>query len=270
MQNKQYSALPIWLISLVIVIGLHIGVAVALIIGWNPAPPVPLSAPAAIMIELSPTIEAPNNTPQENPAPVTQEASEPTPVEPEPVVEPEPLPEPPIETPKPKVVINKQPKPKPIKKPVKKPIEKPIEKPKEITTDTKPKAETTSTASAVSENISDRVAAPETTASTRPSKAQITWQSRLFAHITRYKRYPRMARSKRQQGTVSVNFTINAQGRVSSKRIVKSSGYPLLDQEVLDLLDRAQPLPKPPADVLKGKTARTITIPINFNLKDRY
>lgn len=270
MQSKQSSSITLWLISLIIVIGLHIGLAVALMVSWNAAPPPLLTAPAAIMIELSPTIEAPNNTPQEDPAPITQQVSNPTPVESDPIDEPTPLPEPPIEAPKPKVVINKQPKPKPIKKSVKKPIEKPIEKPKETTEDTLPKAESTSKTSAVSDKVSDRVAAPETTASNRPSKAQITWQSRLFAHIARYKRYPLMARKKRQQGTVSVNFTIDTQGKVSAKRVVKSSGYPLLDQEVLNLLDRAQPLPKPPADVLNGKNARTITIPINFNLKDRY
>lgn len=269
MQSRQSSVLVRWLISLLIVIGLHIGLATALIIGWAPSPPNIQEAPAAIMVELSPLIEAPNNTPQEDPAPVTQEVSNPTPTEPEPIDEPEPMPEPPVETPKPKLVINK-PKPKPIKKPIEKPMEKPIEKPKEITNDTQPKADATSKASAASNNVSDRVAAPETTASTGPSKAQITWQSRLFAHIARYKRYPLMARNKRQQGTVSVNFTIDAQGKVSNKRIVKSSGYALLDQEVMDLLDRAQPLPLPPADVLNGKTARAITIPINFNLKDRY
>lgn len=270
MQNKQPSSIILWVISLIIVIGLHISLAVALMFSWHAAPPPPLTAPAAIMVELAPSIEAPNNTPQKDPAPITQQISDPTPEEPDPIDEPDPLPEPIIEKPDPKVVINKQPKPKPIKKPVKKPIEKPIEKPKEITEDTLPKAEISSTASAVSDRISDRVAAPETTASTSPSKAQITWQSRLFAHIAKYKRYPMMARKKRQQGTVSVNFTIDTQGNLSAKRIVKSSGYPLLDQEVLNLLDRAQPLPKPPADVLNGKNARTITIPINFNLKDRY
>lgn len=270
MQNKQPSTLPIWLISLIIVIVLHITIAAALIIGWTPPPLPPTTAPAAIMLEFSPLIETPNNTPQEDPAPVTQEASDPTPVEPEPIKEPDLLPEPPVEAPKPRVVINKQPKPKPIKKPIRKPVEKPIKKPKEITNDTKPKADVTSTASAASQNVSDRVAAPETIVSKGPSKAQITWQSRLFSHITRYKRYPRMARSKRQQGTVSVNFTIDSQGKVSAKNIVKSSGYPLLDQEVLDLLDRAQPLPKPPAKILNGKISRTITIPISFNLKDRY
>ncbi len=268
MSSNSIANTSRWLIAFIIVVALHIGLATALMLGWNPLPPAQPPIPAAVMLELAPLPEAPNNTPQENPAPVEQVASDPTPVEPEPIQEPDPIPVPePVEAPEPKVVIQKKPEPKPIKKPVEKPVEKPIEKPKEITEDTRPKAEVTTNSSAVSDRVSDRVAAPVTTSSTRPSKAQITWQSQLFSRIARYKRYPREARSKHQEGTVSVNFTIDAQGQVLAKHIVKSSGYPSLDQEVLDLLDRAQPLPKPPADVLNGNSSRAITIPINFNLR---
>lgn len=257
-----------WLIAFIIVIILHIAVAAGLMIGWNPLPPNNQIAPAAVMIELAALPEAPNNNPQPDPAPKEQVASDPTPTQPEPINEPDPLPDPePIEVPKPKIVIAKQQKPKPIKKPIKEPIEKPLDKPKQITEDTKPKADVTTNASMVSGNISDRVAAPGTTSSNTPSKAQITWQSQLFGRIARYKRYPSEARYKRQEGTVIVNFTISAQGQVLSKRIIRSSGFPLLDQEVLDLLTRAEPLPKPPADILKGSNSRAITIPINFNLK---
>lgn len=259
-----------WIVAFIIVLVLHIGFATLLLANWHPNEPQEI--PATVMIELAPIPESPTNNPSETPEAVTQEASNPTPVEPEPepIKEPEPLPEPPIETPKPKVVIQK-PKPikKEIKKSIKKPIEKPIEKPKEITNDTKPKADVTSKASVASNNLSNRTAAPMTTASNKPSAAQINWQARLMSRLLRYKRYPNQARFRRQEGNVSIDVTLNSQGKVLAKKIIKSAGHTLLDQEVLKLVERAQPLPAPPSEVLNGKTSITITIPINFSLKER-
>lgn len=265
MHSNSTATFARWSIAFIIVVALHFGFAALLLTNWNPNKPQEI--PAAVMIELAPFAESPTNTPSEDPAAVTQEASDPTPVEPEPIKEPEPLPEPAVETPKPKVVIQK---PKPIKKPIKKPIEKPIEKPKEITQDTKPKADITSTASAAaSNNKSDRTTAPVTTASNKPSQAQISWQSRLMSRLLKYKRYPNQARFRHQEGKVLVNFTISSQGNVLDKKVIKSSGHRLLDQEVLNLLDRAKPLPSPPPEVLDGKSSISITVPINFSLKER-
>lgn len=270
MHSNSPLAIIRWVIAFITVIALHIGLAALLLINWAPNRPQEIGA--AVMIELAPFAESPNNTPSENPAAVTQEASNPTPVEPEPEPEPikEPEPEPPVEAPKPKVVIHKQkPVKKVVKKPIKKPIEKPIEKTKEVTNDTKPKAEVSSQASTTSNKVSERTAAPVTTASNKPSIAQKNWQSSLMNRLLKYKRYPNRARFKRQEGVVHVEFTINMQGNVLNKKIVKSSGHALLDQEVLNLIDRAQPLPTPPADVLKGKISINITVPISFSLKER-
>lgn len=268
MSNTSTDNTLRWSVAFIIVVTFHTIAAIGLIVGWNPLPPKVPNPPAAVMIELAALPEAPNNSPQPEPAPKEQIASDPTPVPHEPIKEPDPLPDPkPIEAPKPKVVIAKQQKPKPIKKPIKEPVEKPLDKPKQLTEDTKPKAEVTTNASMASNNISDKTAAPATTSSASPSKAQITWTAQLYSQIARYKRYPSEARYKHQEGIVTVNFTITSDGRVLDKRIVKSSNFPLLDQEVLDLLSRAEPLPKPPADILKGGNSRAITIPINFNLK---
>lgn len=257
-----------WLIALLIVIGLHIALAVALMLGWNPLPPTSPMPAAAVMLELSPLTEAPNNPSDEDPAPIDQQVSDPTPVEPEPIKEPDPIPvQETIEAPKPKVIIPPKEKPKPIKKPVKKPVEKPIEKPKEVTEDTLPKAEATTKASTTSEVTSDRVAAPSSSSSNKPSKAQVTWQSRLLGHLKRYQRYPNEARYKRQEDIVKVFFTINSEGYVVNSRIVSSSGYSALDRETIALLKRAEPLPKPPAEILKGKTSISLVVPIEFNLK---
>jgi protein TonB len=82
-----------------------------------------------------------------------------------------------------------------------------------------------------------------------PSAAVRRWQSGLDAQITRLKHYPPRARARREQGVVRGVFRVDRNGRVVESYIIQSSGWPDLDQEFLSMLTRAQPLPKPPADV---------------------
>ena len=93
----------------------------------------------------------------------------------------------------------------------------------------------------------------------------VTWQGRLAAHIERYKRYPADARERGEQGLAKVAFTIDHEGHLVTSRIVQSSGSPLLDQESLDMLVRAQPMPLPPA----GTPDRDLSfiLPVRFNIR---
>ena len=79
-----------------------------------------------------------------------------------------------------------------------------------------------------------------------PAAEMIQWQNALATHLARFKRYPNAARSRGEQGTATVAFTIDRDGRLLSSRIVQSSGSSLLDEETLAMLSRAQPMPKPP------------------------
>ena len=88
------------------------------------------------------------------------------------------------------------------------------------------------------------------------------WQSRLMAHLERRKRYPSGARSRREQGTAYVRFTIDERGNVLSASLARSSGSAELDAEVLSLVRRASPVPAPPPGV-----NRTITAPVQFRLR---
>jgi periplasmic protein TonB len=78
-----------------------------------------------------------------------------------------------------------------------------------------------------------------------PRVAVNRWQNRLSAHIERFKRrYPDKAHN--DLGSAKVSFTIDHEGRLLSSRIVQSSGSAILDDEALEILARAQPLPRPP------------------------
>jgi protein TonB len=91
------------------------------------------------------------------------------------------------------------------------------------------------------------------------------YYGRLATWLARHKRYPAQARRLRQEGTVKVSFTIARNGRLLSSRIIESSGYPLLDQEVEAMLKRASPLPRIPASL--GRSSLTVTLPVAFALR---
>ena len=87
---------------------------------------------------------------------------------------------------------------------------------------------------------------------------------RLLAQLNRFKQYPRTAKKAGIEGVVMLHFVMDAQGRVLSYEIVRSSGRPILDSEALALIQRAQPLPALPADY-PTRTLDAI-VPIEFSL----
>jgi periplasmic protein TonB len=98
-----------------------------------------------------------------------------------------------------------------------------------------------------------------------PRSLLATWQGRLAAHIERFKRYPADARSRGEQGLARVAFTIDHQGHLLESRIVQSSGSPSLDQETLDMLARAQPMPAPPSGTPDRELS--LVVPVRFNIR---
>ena len=62
-----------------------------------------------------------------------------------------------------------------------------------------------------------------------------------------------------------LGFSVDRNGRVLEHRVVRSSGYPALDQEVTSMIERAQPLPPFPASMTE--TRLDLTVPIRFSLK---
>ena len=92
------------------------------------------------------------------------------------------------------------------------------------------------------------------------SSATASWQQSLMARFASLQRYPPKAHGA--QGVVSLAFTIDRHGNVTSSRIVKSSGSALLDAEALDLIKRAAPLPAPPPQVSDADL--TFVLPVRF------
>lgn len=72
--------------------------------------------------------------------------------------------------------------------------------------------------------------------------------------------YPPLAKKGGWQGTVKVSFIIREDGKVEGVRIVESSGYIVLDRNVVETIREVQPFPKPPVRA-------ELVIPVVYRLK---
>ncbi|SHN22860.1 protein TonB [Pseudomonas asturiensis] len=237
--------------SLLLVLAVH-AIAIIVALRWPASQAIELP-PAAMMVELPPM-------PEPAPPPPPQVVQPPQPPAPEEQV---PMPEV-AEAPKPEIVVPKKvekPKPKPQPpKPQKKPEPpKPEEKPaEEKPVDTPP-----TTAKPEKSAAPAPVAAP-----TPPSTALPSWQGLLLQHLSRYKKYPEDARRRGMQGVARLRFVVDAQGNVTSYEIAGSSGSPSLDRATMEMIRRAQPLPKPPAEILNNGSIE-ILAPFVYSLDKR-
>ncbi len=61
-----------------------------------------------------------------------------------------------------------------------------------------------------------------------------------------------------------LGFSLDRDGRVLAHRIVQSSGYADLDNEVMEMIMRAEPLPPFPTSMPQARL--DLTVPIRFSL----
>jgi len=78
-------------------------------------------------------------------------------------------------------------------------------------------------------------------------------------------RYPYLARRRGQQGTVRLDVSVAADGRVSAVRVARSSGHVLLDQAALRALQRWRFQPATRAGVA---VRAQLIVPVRFRLND--
>lgn len=233
----------LWGSAAVVVLAAHLGGAMWILHHAQAATPPGLPDP--VFVELAPLPEA-AAPPEEIETPEMAEAApEPEP-EPQPEPEPEPTPDfvmdqplpeleplldmntlfpPPadavvLQTARPKPRPERvEPEPEPEPKIVKKePDPKKVEKKKEVAEQEQPARKATTTVRAQQSN---RSAAPQTQGG-QPSARQVaTWQSKVQSTVNRHMQ---RARLKRGGVSVTVAFTINANGSVSGGRVTGSSG----------------------------------------------
>ncbi|UQV47394.1 energy transducer TonB [Janthinobacterium lividum] len=109
-------------------------------------------------------------------------------------------------------------------------------------------------------------AAPFNSDTLSANAAPASWQSRVLSHLAHFKRYPGDARQRKRAGAAWVRFQVDRDGKLLASELITSSGTVLLDREALQVLQRAQPLPAPPDNVLHQGTV-TVTLPVSFKLE---
>ena len=93
------------------------------------------------------------------------------------------------------------------------------------------------------------------------SDANSNYAGLVSAHLRRHQQYPADARSRGEQGTATVSFSVDGAGRVASARLVRGSGIASIDQEVEAMVRRSSPFPAPPS----GRGV-SFTVPVSFRL----
>jgi protein TonB len=229
--------LPLWAVSLIAVIGLHLAMYYVAML-WRPAVTPVLLEPAAMLIELEPVVAPPEPTP------------------PQPVVEPEPEPIPEVvEAPKPKLAIVK-PKPKPKVKP---------QPPKP---ELKPQPEAPKVASQQQSAAPLRAPVQQQTNTGEIDRERALWMAKVQAYLSKRLHYPQNERRFNKPGSkhaILLNFTIDTRGRILASEVKQSSARGSFDRDVQRQLRRASPVPAPPAKVLSAGSM-SIDYPLNFTL----
>ena len=254
---RRNGDLARWALCFAVALAFHAAGAAALFARWNEEPDSIASAPL-IMVDLAPLAVAPQTAPNEVPPGPQQVESEPEKTAP-PVEQKVELPpqqqvaeRAELPPPQPQVAVTPPPEPKPP----------------EPRKDTKPKRKqhaSLTSAPSPADSKAERAAAPAPGAGARNSNALPSWKSELMARLERAKRYPAEAQSRGEHGVAQLAFSVDRSGGVHHAHIVKSSGSSLLDRETLALVQRAQPLPPPPADLPGAQI--TVTVPIRYNIR---
>lgn len=95
--------------------------------------------------------------------------------------------------------------------------------------------------------------------------ARNQYGSLLSREFAKHRQYPRIAQVRGWQGVVRVQLEMNVHGQILSTGIQESSGYKSLDEQALEMVKKAAPLPVPP-EVLRTRQF-SVLVPVVFRLE---
>lgn len=91
------------------------------------------------------------------------------------------------------------------------------------------------------------------------------WQAQVLRRLDRNKIYPRTAQRLKQEGVVQISFAVDAAGHLSNIRVIGSSGSAELDRAAIETVQRASPVPRPPAS--GGQRNLSLAAAIHFAIR---
>jgi protein TonB len=101
----------------------------------------------------------------------------------------------------------------------------------------------------------------ESVGALRNSYAQV-----IASRLEKAKRFPARALQRRIEGDVMLLLRVASDGNVVTSAIKGSSGFEILDGEVLRMVDRASPFPRPPETLVSSNRLEYL-VPISFRLR---
>ena len=99
-----------------------------------------------------------------------------------------------------------------------------------------------------------------------PVKSLTEFLEKVRKRIERNKFYPLQARRMGYEGTVIISFEVLEDGRVGDIKVLKSSGYDVLDKAGIEAIRRSSPFPK--LSLYTFKRELWIKVPITFKLSE--
>jgi protein TonB len=227
--DRSPRELARWAIAAAVVLGAHAGALIYLLAVHEPD--IVGSNMDVVTVELAPIDSTPDAVQQDlAPAPETMVESSPLPDLPKPQ-----------EKPQEQVKLERPPDEAPAEVPL------PVEKPPEKVENSPPPAPVTA----------QRVKGGAPTVE--------PWQTNLMRQLQRFKRYPASAQARKEEGVVLLSFSLDRSGHVLAHSIARSSGHADLDDEVMAMIMRAEPLPPFPETM--PQTRIDLTVPIRFALR---
>ena len=130
---------------------------------------------------------------------------------------------------------------------------------------------------------SDTVAQPLSTTAQSPAREQVAravtleelqggsgvsarYAGLLKGWLQENMHYPRAARLAGHEGRAIVRFVIDRAGKVLSIRLEQGSGHHVLDREAVEMIERADPFPVMPAEMIASELE--LRVPIVFEIHD--
>ena len=230
-----------WGVALAIALAIHMGVLAIWM--WTPRSSHDAGA-GGVSIALAPSVAATDdraetqvNDSEEVPPPVDQPVQE--------IIEPEPV---------------RQQKP-PVPQ-----TDKPVEPQTQTAAPQTAPASAAAPANAVSSAVGVSTGSAQGSAGIASENAIASYKALIADRMARYKRYPRTAQRRRQEGVASLQFTVQRDGTVTAHKIIRSAGFRVLDREVENTLARAAPFPPFPPDL--AQESLDVVVPIRFELID--
>jgi periplasmic protein TonB len=226
--DRNPRELARWAFAAAVVVGIHAGALIYFLAVHEPD--IVGSNMDVVTVELAPIDSTPDAVEQDV-APAAET-----------MVESAPLPDAPQPKPQEEMKVERPPDEAPAEVPL------PVEKPPEKVQNSPPPAPVTA----------QRVkgGAP---------KVEPSWQTNLMRQLQRSKRYPASAQAHKEEGVVLLSFSLDRNGHVLAHSIARSSGHADLDNEVLEMIMRAEPLPPFPESMPQARI--DLTVPIRFSLR---